>query len=383
MVGGRVLLSPEERRRRWRLILGPDSQRNDQPSFLTEQDAQIDQVLGYLFDREHDGSGGHRRDRIGTLDPSSLHVPQWLVMVRDLFPRSTAESLTKLALERYKLTAILADEETLQKIEPNIDLLRSILAVRSIVPSRLLDAVRRIIRKVVAELREKLEIKVRQHFSGGADRRSPNALKLARNFDVVRTIRRNLKHFQPKESRLVLERPYFFSRIHRQNPWDLFLLVDQSGSMVDSLIHAAVLAGIFQNLRMLRTRLIAFDTSVVDFSDQIGDPVELLLRVQLGGGTDIGQALAYVDPLLTRPKETMVVLITDFYEGGDEKRLLDRIARLVQHGVTALGLAALDDRAEPAYNRDLAKKLAKRGMSIAAMTPDRLAEWVAERIRRR
>jgi Mg-chelatase subunit ChlD len=261
--------------------------------------------------------------------------------------------------------------------------LRSILAVRSIVPSRLLDAVRRIIRKVVAELREKLEIKVRQHFSGGADRRSPNALKLARNFDVVRTIRRNLKHFQPKESRLVLERPYFFSRIHRQNPWDLFLLVDQSGSMVDSLIHAAVLAGIFQNLRMLRTRLIAFDTSVVDFSDQIGDPVELLLRVQLGGGTDIGQALAYVDPLLTRPKETMVVLITDFYEGGDEKRLLDRIARLVQHGVTALGLAALDDRAEPAYNRDLAKKLAKRGMSIAAMTPDRLAEWVAERIRRR
>jgi Mg-chelatase subunit ChlD len=179
-----------------------------------------------------------------------------------------------------------------------------------------------------------------------------------------------------------LEKPLFYSRVHRQNPWDLFLVVDQSGSMVDSLIHSAVLVGIFQSLPMLRTRLIVFDTSVVDLTDQVGDPVELLLRVQLGGGTDIGQAVRFVDPFIARPKETMVVLITDFFEGADPKILMEQVARLAQHGVTLLGLAALDDRADPAYNKDLAKQLVKRGMHVAAMTPDHLAQWVAERVKR-
>lgn len=373
----------DELRRRWRLLLGPDSEKQGAESILSGEDARLDQALGFLFDHEHDDAAGHHRERTGSLDPSRLTVPKWLGAIRDLFPASTAESLTRLALERYKMTEILADEKTLEKIEPNLDLLRTILSVRSLVPSSLLNVVRRIIRKVVHELREKMEVQVRQRFSGGADRRSPHSMKLARNFDVARTIRKNLKHYQPNENQLILEKPFFFSRIHRQNPWDLILLVDQSGSMVDSVIHAAVLAGIFQNLRMLRTRLVAFDTSVVDFSDQIGDPVELLLKVQLGGGTNIGQALGYVEPLLVRPKETMVVLITDFFEGADPKVLLDRTARLIQHGVTMLGLAALDHRTEPVYDKQLARKLAKRGMQIAAMTPDRLAEWVAERVRRR
>jgi Mg-chelatase subunit ChlD len=381
----RHLASDDEMRRRWRLVLGPESKRSGEPPLWSVADEEIDVALGFLFDRETGSGDGHRREPkgAGSLDPSRLTVSHWLGKVRDLFPHSTAETLTRLALERYKLSEILADEQTLENITPDLNLLRAILSIRSVVPARLLNAVRKVIRQVVDDLREKLEVKVRRHFGGGADRRNPSPLKLARNFDVARTIRRNLRHFQPADKRLILEKPLFFSRIHRQNPWDLFLLVDQSGSMVDSVIHAAVLAGIFQNLRMLRTRLIAFDTSVVDLTDQIGDPVELLLSVQLGGGTDIGQAVSYVDPLISRPKETMVVLITDFYEGSNPKKLVDLCAKMGHHGVTLLGLAALDERASPAYNKDLARRLAKRGMHIAAMTPDQLAEWVAQRVRQR
>ncbi len=379
------MASDDEMRRRWRLVLGSESRSEGEPPIWSAEDAQIDLALGFLFDREAGSGDGHRRDqkKDGSLDPSRLTVSHWLAKVRDLFPHSTAETLTRLALERYKLTEILADEKTLESITPDLDLLRAILSIRSVVPARLLEAVRKIIRKVIADLRDKLDVKVRRHFGGGADRRNPSPLKLARNFDVARTIRKNLRHFQPADQQLILERPLFFSRIHRQNPWDLFLVVDQSGSMVDSIIHSAVLAGIFQNLRMLRTRLIAFDTSIVDLTDQIGDPVELLLSVQLGGGTDIAQAVSYVDELIARPKETMVVLITDFYEGGDPKKLVDVCAKMAHHGVTLLGLAALDDRDTPAYNKDLARRLAKRGMHIAAMTPDRLAQWVAQRVRHR
>lgn len=372
----------DELRRRWRLVLGPDSQKKENPQPLSAEDAQIDQALSFLFDREAGDELGHRRDRGGSLEASRLTVPDWLGKIRDLFPRSTAESLTKIALERYRLVEILVDDQALERIEPNLDLLRTLLSVRHLVPRDLLGAVRRIVRKVVADLREKLEVKVHRHFAGSPDRRKNSSYRLARNFDIARTIRKNLKHFQPEQQKIVLEKPLFYSRVHRQNPWDLFLLVDQSGSMVDSLIHSAVLAGIFQSLPMLRTRLIVFDTSVVDLTDQVGDPVELLLRVQLGGGTDIGQAVRFVDPFIARPKETMVVLITDFFEGADPKILMEQVARLAQHGVTLLGLAALDDRADPAYNKDLAKQLVKRGMHVAAMTPDHLAQWVAERVKR-
>jgi Mg-chelatase subunit ChlD len=149
--------------------------------------------------------------------------------------------------------------------------------------------------------------------------------------------------------------------------------------MIDSVIHSAVMAGIFRSISSLRTRLLVFDTSVVDLSDQANDTVELLLRVQLGGGTDIAGALAYAESQIVQPRRTILILVTDFYEGGNEQQLSDVVAKLSNDGVILLGLAALDRRAEPAYNRDLAAQLAKRGMTIGAMTPDRLAEWVAER----
>lgn len=373
-----------EVRRRWRLVLGQDADEQvDRRTLATlcERDLAIDDVLGFLFDREYESDEGIYRERRGGTGASRLSVPAWLGRVRELFPKSTADFLARTALERYQIAEILADKETLESVEPNIDLLRSLLAVQGLVPDHLLSAVKRIIARVVDDLRRRLEIDVRRAFHGTPQRRSQSPLRVHKNFDVARTLRRNLRHYQREQRRLVIERAYFHSRRHHQTPWDLILVVDQSGSMADSVIHAAVMAGIFHSLAMLRTHLLVFDTRVVDLSDIAGDPTEVLLRVQLGGGTDIAHAMAWADRLVVNPRRTMIVLVTDFFEGGDEGELVRLTARLNEGGTTLLGLAALDERAEPAYDLDLARKLATAGMHIGAMTPDRLAQWVAERAR--
>ncbi|MFO0946816.1 MAG: VWA domain-containing protein [Planctomycetota bacterium] len=373
-----------ELQRRWRLILGRDAVQSDgkplggEPS---EEDADIDQALEFLFDREYGEETETYRPRAGGGERSRLTVPSWLSKVRKLFPKSTSEQMTRLALDRYGLTEVLADEKVLETMEPNMDLLRAILATQNVLPERLLGAARRIVRQVVRQLMERLRVTIRKPFSGAIDTTRPTSIALARNFDAKRTIRHNLKNYQPAEQRLLIERAYFHSRVHRQYPWDIILLVDQSGSMLSSVIHSAIVAGIFHSLPHLRTHLVAFDTSIVDLTDQIDDPVEVLFRVQLGGGTDITQAMRYAETLVRNPRRTILVLVTDFYENSPIGELLAITAKLAEDGVTLLGLAALDDSAEPAYHKDLARRLCKLGMHVAAMTPDKLAEWVAKRVR--
>lgn len=373
-----------ELKRRWRLILGRDAVQSDGRSLGGEpagDDADIDQALEFLFDREYGEEVETYRPRSGGGEASRLTVPRWLGKIRKLFPKSTSEQLTRLALDRYGITEILADEKVLESIEPNMDLLRAILATQTVLPERLLGAARRIVREVVRQLMERMATTARRRFTGAIDPNRASSVALARNFDAMKTIRRNLKNFQPSEQRLMIEKAYFHARVHRQYPWDIILLVDQSGSMLSSVIHAAIVAGIFHSLPRLRVHLVVFDTNVVDLTDRIDDPVEVLFRVQLGGGTDITQALRYGETLVRNPRRTILVLITDFYENAPIHGLLAITARLAEAGVTLLGLAALDDSAEPAFHKDLARKLGKLGMHVGAMTPDKLAEWVAKRVR--
>ena len=376
-------MTDEETRQRWRLILGREaksSDGDDWPGELTGKAAELDQTLEFLFQHEyqHDGL---LRERTGGPGASQLTIPRWLGKVRQLFPKSTSETLVRLALDRYRLAEVLADEETLESVEPNIDLLRSILTIKSLVPDMLQATVRRIIRRVVEELNRKMTREVKRAFSGAISRRTPSPVKQSRNLDVPRTLRENLRHFDPEIRQLLIERAYFFARTRKHHPWDVILLVDQSGSMVDSVIHSAVLAGVFHGLASLRTRLVVFDTEIVDLSDQLGDIVEILMKVQLGGGTDIAAAVNYAERFIVNPRRTIVILITDFYEGGSASDLLRATARIVGNGCIVLGLAALDERAEPAFDEELARRLEALGMSIGAMTPDRLAEWVAARVR--
>ncbi|MGF1491883.1 MAG: VWA domain-containing protein [Microcoleaceae cyanobacterium] len=229
---------------------------------------------------------------------------------------------------------------------------------------------------------KKLSRPVQSPFFGAAHRQQRSFLKVAKNFDVETTIRRNLKHYNPEQQKLYIQTPYFYSRIRRQvDRWQIIILVDQSGSMVDSVIHASVTAAIFFGLKSIRTHLCLFDTAVVDVTADCQDPVETMMQVQLGGGTDIGQALAYAAELVEYPQRTIVILITDFYEGGPLHRLLSVTQQLTESGVNLLGLAALDQQAQPCYDREVAARMVALGAEVAAMTPGELAEWVAQKVK--
>jgi Mg-chelatase subunit ChlD len=310
------------------------------------------------------------------------HLVSWLHEVRELFPQDTVETIERHALDRYELTGLVGDPEVLKSLEPNQQLLRTLLGLRGQLEPRILDEVRRIIRAVVEEIKRKIESEVRQALSGRRSQHRHSLMPVASNFDPKGTIRANLSHWDPERRRLLVADPKFFERNVRRLPWEVILCVDQSGSMADSVIHSAVMAGILAGLPSFRLKMVVFDTSVVDLSEMVDDPVELLLSVQLGGGTDIGQAVRYCSQLVENPHRTVLVLITDFCEGASPAALVGAVRKLAEDRVTMIGLAALDDQAHPAYDKEMAQRLADQGMHIAAMTPKALAEWLAEVTRR-
>ncbi|MCK6593480.1 MAG: VWA domain-containing protein, partial [Polyangiaceae bacterium] len=238
-----------------------------------------------------------------------------------------------------------------------------------------------LVAKVVRDLITRLARDIRANFTGAKSRRR-SALKAARNFDAKGTIRQNLATFDHDRNKIIIKRPLFFSRTRRFfEKWQIILLVDESGSMLGSVIHAAVTAACLWGLPGMRTHLCIFDTAVVDLTDSVTDPVEVLMRVQLGGGTDIGGAVAYAASLIEAPRRSIVVLITDFFEGATKDVLVRRVKALCDQGTVVIGLAALDAEANPDFDRDLARRLASAGAHIGAMTPGELAAFIAEKVR--
>ena len=370
---------------RWRLILGRYSQNRIQPN-LSGDAQRMERALDFLYGREYQGRGIRGRDRLdrkkgpGTLDGSQLSVPKWLDEVRELFPKETHEVVEKHALDRYGLSELVNDAKTLEKLEPNRDLLKMMLRFKGRMKKDVLNTCRRIIRGIVEELKEKMARDVRNSFSGRLNRYAHSPLPVSQNFDYKGTIRANLKNWQHDRNRMVLEQVKFFSRKRRQLPWRIVMCVDQSGSMVESVIHSAVLAGILAGLPAMDVKLVVFDTSVVDLSQYVEDPVEVLMSVQLGGGTDIGQALCYCEQLIEYPDRTILALISDLGEGAPPGRLFSAVKRMKESGIDLIGLAALDSEAVPFYDEQIGAKLVSLGMDITASTPERFAAWIAGRI---
>lgn len=376
-------MSDELRRARWRLVLGQGAEQLC--GGLSGEDQIRDQCLNFLYDREYGGGRNVRagEGQQGGLGESVLTVPDWINHVHNLFPKQTIERLEQDALERYQLDDMVTNAEVLARAQPNASLLKAVLRTKHLMNQDVLKIAQHLARQVVDELLKKLAQDVRNPFLGALDRNRRSYPKIAKNLDLKATIRRNLKHYDPDRRQLVIEAPWFYSRVRRQvDRWQIIILVDESGSMLDSVIHSAVTASIFFGLRTMRVHLCLFDTQVVDVTEHCTDPVETLMKVQLGGGTDIGQALRYAAELVDSPQRTIVVLITDFYEGAPLERLFGAAKRLLDGGVTLLGLAALDERAEPAYDRSVAARLVQMGAHVAAMTPGELAAWVAEKVRR-
>ena len=352
---------------------------------LSGEDAQQEACLDFLYDREAQqrnvrGKSGDD-ERSGGLEASSLTVPDWINQIHDLFPKSAIERLEKDALERYQLDEMVTNIDVLERAEPSQTLLKAVLRTKHLMNGDVLKAAHVLVRRVVEDLMKKMATDVRSAFRGSIDRRHRSFIPVAKNFDIDTTIRRNLKHYDPALGRVVVQTPYFFSRVHRQvNRWQLIILVDESGSMMDSVIHSAVTAAVFYSLNMMKLHLCIFDTAVVDLTDQITDPVETLMKVQLGGGTDIGQALRYAAQLVENPSRTIVAVVTDFYEGGPLNVFYAAARGLVESGCTCLGLAALDEQADPTYDRHVASRLVQMGWHVGAMTPGELADWVAQTI---
>jgi Mg-chelatase subunit ChlD len=370
-----------EAARRLRLVLGRYSDAAlEQPLAGDARLSDIDRHLGFLYDRAYRGRG-MRRERSGGLGGSALAVPDWLQHVRELFPKECLEIVERDAVARFGMTELLRDPAVLERIEPSEEMLKLIVQFKSQIPPAARDQARRIVAAVVRDLYQRLALRVRPALTGALDRSRRSRLKVASNLDPARTLRANLKNYDPAEQRLGVEKLVFHARRRRHADWRVVLLIDQSGSMLDSVVYSAVMGAIFAGVPEIDFHLIAFDTQVVDLTEIAHDPVEVLFSVQLGGGTLIEKAVGYAAQRVRNPRRTIVVLLSDFYEGGPPERLYARVKDLLDAGVKLLGLAALGSEGEPDFDRQIAKQLVALGMPIAAMTPERLAEWIAQHVR--
>lgn len=356
---------------RWRLVLGEPAQ-GAMP--LTGLRAlEMDQVLDFLYRRE---AGQDERQDMGSTGPSQLTVPQWLRKVRTLFPQRTAQVLERHALDRYQLRELLTDPEVLERMEPNQALLETILTLRPQMSGPVLAVARRLAAKVAEELTRKMDMDLRRSLLGRLRRDISTPVPSMRNLDIQKTIRRNLRHYDPEEKRLILEKVYFSGRVKRYNTWRIIMAVDESGSMADSVIHSAVMAGIFARMPMVDVRLVIFDTQVVDLSGRCGDPVETLMSVQLGGGTNIAGAMTYCQSLIVNPHRTIVLLVSDLCEGGRPADLYKVCGGILESGAKLAALLALDRNAAPVYNHSVAAVLAKMGAFVGALTPEQLGNYI-------
>ncbi len=372
-------MSANEAARRWRLVLGRYAGDTLGAEVLSAHDRELDGSLDYLYGREYEGKRMARGGARGAgLEPSQVQALDWLERTRKLFPREVFERVQAHALDRYQIRELLDDPATLLSLEPNQALAKTLLQMRGRMNAATLEAVRNVIRRVVEDITRHLRQDFVNAVQGRRNRFRQSALRSAQNFDWRATIHANLRHYDPHTRRLLIERPRFNARVRPRLPWDVILCVDQSGSMLDSVMYSAVIAGILSSLPAVRVRLVLFDTNVVDLSHLAHDPVQVLLTVQLGGGTDIGRALQYCEQLVHNPQRTVVALVSDFIEGAAPGPLLASARRLAEARVRLLGLAALDQHAEPVYDRTMAQRLADRGMRVAALTPTHFAQWLAE-----
>ncbi|WP_433059277.1 VWA domain-containing protein [Dactylosporangium sp. CS-033363] len=369
---------------RWRLVLGEAAEGALGAATLDGVAQGQDAALEWLYGRDEElqRRGVRRTGRHGGDGPSIVTTVDWLEQITRLFPKETIERLERDAVERYEIHDVVTDPAVLARIEPNETLLRAVLRTKNLMDPDVLLQARRIVEAVVKQLMERLAVDVRRAFTGARSRTS-SRFQVAKDFDVRRTLRANLGHYKPQERKVYVEQAYFFSRTRRHvERWQLILLVDQSGSMAGSVIHAAVTAACLWGLPGVRTHLVTFDTAVADLTAEIDDPVEILMKVQLGGGTDIARAVAYGTQLIEQPRRTIVAIISDFYEGGETGQLVRGVRALVEQGTKVLCLAALDEQADPSYDVEMGQRLADVGAGVGAMTPGELAAFVAEHVGR-
>jgi Mg-chelatase subunit ChlD len=370
-------LTEDERLRRWRLVLGGGQ--DGTGVTLNRSDASVDAALAALYDSERRGETGERRGGLGASAPS---VARWLGDIRSYFPSTVVQVMQADAIERLNLTRLLLEPEMLDAVEPDVHLVGTLLSLNRVMPAATKQAARAVVRKVVNDLERRIAQKTKTAITGALNRAARINRPRHRDIDWQRTIHANLKHYQPSQRTVVPDRLIGYGRRTTAVQRDVVLCVDQSGSMAASVVYSGVFSAVLATMRSLRTSLVVFDTAVVDLTDELHDPVEVLFGTQLGGGTDINRAIAYSQGLITRPRDTVFVLISDLYEGGVRDEMLRRVAAMLAAGVQVIVLLALSDEGAPAYDHENAAALAAMGVPAFACTPEAFPDLMAAAIQR-
>ena len=360
-----------DRLEKWRLILGQQADPEEQVPLQGAEQQGMDKVLEALYDS----------DRKGGLGSSSPKVNRWLGDIRQYFPAPVVQVMQKDALERLQLQKMLLEPELLSSMEPDPSLVATLLTLNKVMPQKTKETAREVVAKVVKAIEERLAHPLREAVRGALHRSSRNRRPRLKEMDWHRTIRANLKHYNPDIPAFIPEHLWGYGR-RGQSLRHIMLLLDQSGSMAESVVYAAVFGAVLASLRSVETRLIAFDTQVVDLSEHLHDPVELLFAAQLGGGTDINGALTYAEKLVRQPEQTILILISDLFEGGNASDMLKRTASLKASGVHMIVLLALDDQGAPAYDHRVAAQLAAMDIPSFACTPQHFPDLMTAAIQK-
>ncbi|MFI9509364.1 VWA domain-containing protein [Nocardia sp. NPDC052566] len=363
----------ETRSRRWRLVLGGAAEA-ELGALGGTDDAAMDRALTALYNTADDRSGGKRA---GSLGESAPRVARWLGDIRNYFPSSVVEVMQRDAVDRLNLTQLLLEPELLEAVEPDVHLVGTLLSLNRVMPETTKATARMVVEKVVREIERRVAARTVTAVSGALNRAARIARPRLRDIDWDRTIRKNLANYLPEHRTVVPERLIGYGRKAQAVHRDVVLAIDQSGSMASSVVYASVFGAVLASMRSLKTSLVVFDTEIVDLTDQLSDPVDVLFGTQLGGGTDINRAIAYSQSLITRPADTLFVLISDLYEGGIREEMLRRVNAMKDSGVQVVVLLALSDDGAPAYDHDNAAALAALGIPAFACTPDKFPDLLA------
>lgn len=367
----------KERMRRWVLALGDEARSCCPDVSLSAEDMGMSDALSMLYDN---GSGA--RGLRGGSGASSPRVARWLGDIRRYFPSTVVRAMQKDAFDRLYLKDMLLQPEMLDSVQPDVNLVSTLMSLNGVIPAETRETARLVVRKVVDELLKQLEEPMRTAVTGALNRAVRNRRPRASEIDWNRTIQANLRHWQKEYRTLVPETLIGYGRKAHRPQREVMLCIDQSGSMANSIVYSSIFGAVMASLPAVKTRLVVFDTSVVDLTDEMRDPVDVLFGVQLGGGTDINRAVGYCQSLVSDPRNTIMVLISDLYEGGVERNLLQRANELVQSGVQLIALLALSNEGSPFYDRELAGKLASLGVPCFACTPDIFPGMMAAAIRK-
>ncbi len=378
-----------ERLRRWRMVLGADNSdaaemANGTEGSLDGDDRAIDAALGALYDAPtSSGARGRGSKRAGGLAASAPNVARWLGDIRRYFPAGVVQVMQRDAIERLNLQRMLLEPELLEAIEPDIHLVSTLLSLQHLLPDTTRATARLVVGKVVAQLHDRLAQPTAQAVRGALARSARTRRPLPADIDWNRTIRANLANYQPTLKTVIPDKLIGYSRRASAVQREIIIAIDQSGSMSDSVVYASVFGAALASVRSLQTRLVSFDTAVVDLTEQLNDPIDLLFGIQLGGGTDINRAMAYCQSIITRPADTVLIVVSDLHEGTPGGDFVARIAAMARSGVTCVALLALSDEGAPSFDRSAASALAELGVPAFACTPDAFPDLLGAAINRR